>query len=186
MVRGPKRGMSSREALVLEAVINHPWLLDDYSEEFAELSFDHKELSAFRDVILQAQIQFYGQNGLDREDLRVHLKEIGFGDALERVGAAHIGIDRWVRATDQSRTVIEESWSQMLDIYRKQMALQKQLYGAEQAFCEEGSEENFVKVRDLNARYLDNENMFARSGEVAGKEDNSEYFSMLLAERGLK
>jgi DNA primase len=186
MVRGPKRGISSREALVLEAVINHPWLLDDYSEEFAELSFDHKELSAFRDVILQAQIQFYGQNGLDREDLRVHLKEIGFGDALERVGAAHIGIDRWVRATDQSRTVIEESWSQMLDIYRKQMALQKQLYGAEQAFCEEGSEENFVKVRDLNARYLDNENMFARSGEVAGKEDNSEYFSMLLAERGLK
>ena len=186
MVRGPKKGMSSREALVLEAVINHPWLLDDYSEEFAELSFEQSELSAFRDVILQVQIQFCGQKTLDREDLRVHLKEIGFGDTLERVGAAHIGIDRWVRALDQSRDVIEESWQQMLDIYRRQMALQKQLHGAERAFCEDGSEENFVKVRDLNARFLDNENMFARSGEVAGEEDNSEYFSALLAERGLK
>jgi DNA primase len=154
-VRGPKQGIAPREALVLEAVINHPWLLDDYSEEFAELAFSRKELSVFRDMILQAQINFCGQNGLDRNELRVHLKEIGFGDILERVGAAHVGIDRWVRALNQSRTVVEESWQQMLDIYQRQMALQKQLNGAEQAFRKEGSEENFVKVRDLNARYLD-------------------------------
>ncbi len=186
LVRGPKRGLPPREALVLEAVLNHPWLLEDFSEEFAELSFGHLELSGFRDAILKAQVEFSGQNTLDREELGVHLRESGFGDTLERVGAAHIGIDRWVRSPEQSRKVVEESWQQMLDLYKKQMSLQNQLDGAEKAFREEGSEANFVKVRDLNARYLDNENMFARSGETIGEENNNEYFSALLAERGLK
>lgn len=186
VVRGPKKGMSPREALVLEAVINHPWLLEDFSEEFAELTFVRKELSAFRDVILQAQISLSGQNGLDREDLRVHLKESGFSDILERVGAARIGIDRWVRATDRSPAVIEESWQQLLDIYRQQMALQKELDGAERAYREEDSEENLVKVVDLNARYLDDENMFARSGEVSGAEDLNKFLAAKLEERGLK
>ncbi len=186
LVRGAQKGFSSRETLVLAAVINHPWLLEDYSEEFAELGFNSPELSAFRDAILQVQIMFCGQKTLDSEDLRVHLKEIGFGDTLERVGAVHIGVDRWVSSSDQPRTVVEESWRQLLQLYRQQVALQKQLHGAEQAFCEDSSEENFVKVRDLNARYLDTENMYARPGEATGKEDNSEYFSMLLEERGLK
>ena len=186
LVRGPKQGLLAREALVLEAVINHPWLLEDYSEELAELTFEDRALSALRDAILQVQIRFCGQNTLDREELRVHLKETGFGDTLERTGAARSGIDRWVRATDLSRGVITESWKQLLDIYRQQMELQKELRRAEQAFCEEGSEENFIRVRDLNARYLDTENMFARSGEGTGGEDNSEYFSRVLAAHGLK
>ena len=186
LVRGPKRGLPSREALVLEAVITHPWLLEDYSEELAELSFGHEDLSRFRDAILQAQVELSGQKTLDREELGVHLKESGFGDTLERVGAAHIGIDRWIRSPEQSRSRVEESWQQMLDLYKRQISLQNQLDGAERAFREDGSEENFVKVRDLNACYLDNENMFARSEEAVGEEDNSAYFSALLKERGLK
>ena len=66
------------------------------------------------------------------------------------------------------------------------MALQYQLEGAQKAFYEDGSEENFVKVRDLNARYLDNEGLFARSGETGGDDDNSAFFSALLEARGLK
>ena len=186
VARGPRNKMSSREALVLQAIINHPWLLEDYSEEFAELTFVRNELAAFRDGILQAQISFSGQNGLDREELHVHLKESGFGDILERVGAAHIGVDRWVRATDRPRAVIEESWQQSLELYRRQMALQVQLDGAERAFFEEGNEENLGKLRDLNARYLDNENMFARSGEISGAENFDTFLAEQLEARGLK
>ena len=171
---------------MLEALINHPWLLEDYSEEISELTFVQTELSGLRDAILQVQISLSGQNGLDRETFRVHLKEIGFGDALERVGAAHIGIDRWVRALDQSRTVIEESWHQMFELYRRQMALSIRLDGAKQAFDEDGSEENLGKVQDLNARYLDNENMFARSGEVSGAENFDAFLAAQLEARGLK
>jgi len=186
MVAGGKNQISPREALALEAVINHPWLLEDYSEEFSELTFIRPELSALRDAILQLQISFSGQNGLDREGLRVHLKESGFGDVLERVGAAHIGIDRWVRAQDQSSSVIEESWRQMLELYRRQMALSIRLDGAKQAFDKDGSEENLGKVRDLNARYLDNENMFARSDEVSGSENLNKFLAAKLEARGLK
>jgi len=102
------------------------------------------------------------------------------------VGAAHIGIDRWVRALDQPRTLIEESWHQMLELYRRQMALSIRLDGAKQAFDEDGSEENLGKVQDLNARYLDNENMFARSGEVSGAENLDAFLAAQLEARGLK
>ncbi|MCP4934673.1 MAG: DNA primase [bacterium] len=186
MATGAKEQILPREALVLEALINHSWLLEDYSEEVSELTFVQTELSGLRDAILQVQISLSGQNGLDREAFRVHLKEIGFGDALERVGAAHVGIDRWVRALDQSRTLIEESWHQMLELYRRQMALSIQLDGAKQAFDEDGSEENLGKVRDLNARYLDNENMFARSGDVSGAENFDAFLAAQLEARGLK
>ncbi|MCF6200342.1 MAG: toprim domain-containing protein, partial [Hyphomicrobiaceae bacterium] len=186
LVRGPKKGLSPGEALVLEAVLNHPWLLDDYSEEFAELTFMHNDLVVFRDAILQLQIEFSGQNTLDRKQLDVHLKESGFGDTLERVGAAHIDVDRWVRSPEQSHKKIEESWQQALNLYQRQMYLQNQLDIAERAFKEDDSEENNNKIRDLNARYQDNENMFARSDAVANKEGLSEYLSVVMAERGLK
>ncbi len=178
--------MTPREAMIVEAMVNHPWLLEDYSEEFAGLTLRNRELSHFRDVILQIQICFSDKKTLDREDLHVHLKEAGLGDTLERVGAVRVGVDRWVRATDQPRKTIEENWKQMLGLYRRQMELQEQLKAAERAYLEDDSEENLEIINDLNARYLDNENMYARSGEAVGREDNSEYFAALLAEHGLK
>ena len=116
MVRSSKNAMKAREFLVLEAMIVHPWILEDYSEEISQLSFGQKDLGSFRDVILQAQIYFSGQNGLDTESLRVHLKESGFGDILERVDDARFGIDKWVRDPDMPRARITVSWQQMLDM----------------------------------------------------------------------
>ncbi len=186
MAAGAKEQNLPREDLVLEALINHPWLLEDYSEEISELIFVQSELSALRDAILQVQIVLSGQNGLDTESLRVHLKEIGFGDALERVGAAHIGIERWVRALDQSQIVIEASWQQMLELYRRQMADSPRLDGVKQAFDDDGSEENFGKVTDLNARYVNNEDLHAGASDVGGMQDNRDFFAAKLKEYNSK
>ena len=41
--RGFRSAMPPREALILQAVLNHPWLLHDHLEEFAELEFRHPD-----------------------------------------------------------------------------------------------------------------------------------------------
>ena len=46
--------MPPREALILLAVINHPWLLDTHAEEFAELEFRHPDADRLRAAILDA------------------------------------------------------------------------------------------------------------------------------------
>ena len=49
-----KSAMPSREALILLAVIEHPWLLETHAEEFAELEFVHPDADRLRRAILEA------------------------------------------------------------------------------------------------------------------------------------
>lgn len=176
----------SREMLVLAALLTHPWLLDDYSEEVAALDFEDGDLARLRDGILQAQIANSGQNALDTEGLGVHLMEVGFGDVLERLGAAHSRVEKWMRQSDMPRRDVETSWRQLLDIHQTSQALQRQLRHAERAFLEEASEENFGKVKDLNARILERFNLSAGSdGEMRGGQGLDEFLAAKLREHGL-
>ena len=54
-VRGFRSAMPPREALILLAVLNHPWLLDHHVEEFAELEFRHPDADRLRRAILDAR-----------------------------------------------------------------------------------------------------------------------------------
>ncbi len=42
-MRGQRSAMSRREALILQSLINHPWLLHDHLEEVAALELAHPE-----------------------------------------------------------------------------------------------------------------------------------------------
>ena len=42
-MRGSRSALPPREALILLAVINHPWLLETHAEELAELEFRHPD-----------------------------------------------------------------------------------------------------------------------------------------------
>ncbi len=54
IVRGTRSALPSREALILLAVINHPWLLDTHAEELAALEFRHPDGDRLRAAILDA------------------------------------------------------------------------------------------------------------------------------------
>src|SRR5882724_2442112 len=43
IMRGQRSAISRREALILQSLINHPWLLDDHLEEVAALEMGHPE-----------------------------------------------------------------------------------------------------------------------------------------------
>jgi DNA primase len=72
-----------REALILQCLINHPYLIEQYAEEVAALKFASKSLSELRDTILSAQAV---EKSLDRETLGSHLHRLGSGETLHRLG----------------------------------------------------------------------------------------------------
>src|SRR5690606_10938823 len=54
ILRGHHAAVPAREALIVLAVLNHPWLLSDHAEEFAELELAHCDAVALRKAILEA------------------------------------------------------------------------------------------------------------------------------------
>ena len=54
IMRGQRSAMSRREALILQSLINHPWLLHDHLEEVAALELAHPEAHKVRAGIIAA------------------------------------------------------------------------------------------------------------------------------------
>ena len=54
IVRGFRTALPPREALILVAVINHPWLLEHHAEEFSELEFLNPDADHLRRAVLDA------------------------------------------------------------------------------------------------------------------------------------
>ncbi len=70
---------------MLEAVLNHPWLLHDHMEELTHLEFRNADAEQLKSAI----IDFVAHDGApDPAALRAELARQGFGETMERVGRA--------------------------------------------------------------------------------------------------
>ena len=58
-MRGQRSALSRREALILQSLINHPWLLHDHLEEVAALELAHPEAHKLRAGIIAAYAQLF-------------------------------------------------------------------------------------------------------------------------------
>ena len=135
-----------REALLLKAVLNHPWLVEEEAETLAELPFTSTALSRLRDAILSA---FATDNLLDRTSLRTHLNKSGVGGVLALVErAVSHKCDRFAEP-DAGRTEVEDGWRHALALHERHVGLQRSLEAAEQAWHEDRSEASFARICDL-------------------------------------
>ena len=50
--RGHRTAVPRREALILQAALNHPWLLHDHLEELAELEFRHADAEQLKGALI--------------------------------------------------------------------------------------------------------------------------------------
>ncbi len=88
IMRGQRSAMSRREALILQSLINHPWLLHDHLEEVAALELAHPEANKLRAGIIAA---FAGDHHHSpdveeqAEKMRADLEARGFSQVLQRV-----------------------------------------------------------------------------------------------------
>ena len=148
IVRGFRSALPPREALILLAVVNHPWLLDDHAEELAELEFRHPDAERLCRAILDAA----GHGPLDTDALAAALAAAGLSGLLARVAAAITHTSDWPARAGAAPDDVASWWAHVVTLHRKSRTLHKELRDAERALGTEPSEENFAWLRDVQER----------------------------------
>jgi DNA primase len=148
IVRGARNVLPSREALILLAVVNHPWLLETHAEELAELEFRHADGDRLRRAILDAA----SGHSLTPAALRAAIAARELGAVLARVEASITHQSDWPAREGAAQEDVSLWWTHVVSLHRKSRTLHKELKDAEQALGSEPSEENLAWLRDIQAR----------------------------------
>ncbi len=151
IVRGSRAAVPPREALILVAVLNHPWLLDAHAEELAELELRHPEADRLRRAMLDASA---GHNHAPMQAgmLRAAVADSGCGAVLAHVEGALTHTSDWPARPDAAADDVARWWNHVVTLHRKQRTLNKELKDAERALGTEPSEENLHWLRDVQER----------------------------------
>src|SRR6185369_479816 len=90
IMRGQRSAMSRREALILQSLINHPWLLHDHLEEVAALELAHPEAHKLRAGIIGAFANYSHSDDPADETARIlaALEKSGYTQQIQRVERA--------------------------------------------------------------------------------------------------
>lgn len=148
IVRGARNVLPSREALILLAVINHPWLLETHAEDLAALEFRHSDGDRLRRAILDAS----SGHALTPAALRAAIAGRDLGAVLARVEASITHQSDWPARDGAAEEDVSLWWTHVVSLHRKSRTLHKELKDAEQALGSEPSEENLAWLRDIQGR----------------------------------
>ncbi len=154
-MRGQRSAISRREALILQSLVNHPWLLHDHLEEVAALELAHPEAHKLRAGIIAAFANDHHQSpdpAEQSEKMRADLAAGGFLQALQRVDRAITTSAVWGAKAGAARDDVLSTWHQLVSLHRQWHSLLRELKDAELALGDEASEANLAWLRDVKAR----------------------------------
>jgi DNA primase len=149
IVRGMRSALPPREALILLALVNHPWLLDAHAEELAALEFRHADGDRLRGAILDAAAT---EHPVSPAAMRAAIAARGQGALLARVEQAITHPSDWPAREGTAPEDVSLWWTHVVSLHRKSRTLHKELKDAEAALGSEPSEENLAWLRDVQAR----------------------------------
>ncbi len=167
--RGHRAAIPRREALILQAALNHPWLLHDRLEELAETEFRHADARKLKAALIDVLAHRFGQESgqesheesgqalgkaadIDREDLVAELARRGFGDLLVRIERAITTPSVWGARPEAAPADVLLTWKQLLALHRQWHSLTRELKSAELALGQDNTETNYTRLRDVKAR----------------------------------
>jgi DNA primase len=175
IMRGQRSTISRREALILQSLINHPWLLHDHLEEVAALELAHPEAHKLRAGIIAAFANDHHHNSQaseQSEKMRADLATGGFSQVLQRVDLAITTSAVWGAGPGAAREDVLSTWHQLVSLHRQWHSLLRELKDAELALGEEASEANLAWLRDVKARLAEvdgTEALIEGFGESSGR-----------------
>lgn len=172
IMKGQRSAISRREALILQILINHPWLLHDHLEEVAALELAHPEAHKLRAGIIAAFANDHHHSshpGELAEKMRSDIEKGGFSQLLQRVENGITNAAVWGAREGAARDDVLATWHQLVTLHRQWHSLLRELKDAELALGEDPSEANLAWLRDVKARM----------GEVDGTEALIEGFGEL-------
>jgi DNA primase len=175
IMRGQRSALSRREALILQSLINHPWLLHDHLEEVAALELAHPEANKLRAAIIAAFASDHHHSPEPEEQaekMRADLEARGFSQILQRVVAAITTSAVWGVQPGAAREDVLSTWQQLVTLHQKTHALLREKKDAELALGEEPSEANLAWLMDVSARLVSldgTEALIEGFGELSGR-----------------
>ena len=175
IMRGQRSAISRREALILESLINHPWLLHDHLEEVAALELAHSEANKLRAGIIAAFANDHHHSPdveEQAEKMRADLLARGLGEILQRVERAITTSAVWGTKPGAAREDVLATWQQLVVLHQKTHALLREKKDAELALGDESTDANMAWLRDVSVRLesLDGtEALIEGFGELSGR-----------------
>jgi DNA primase len=175
IMRGQRSAISRREALILQSLINHPWLLHDHLEEVAALELAHPEAHKLRAGIIAAFANDHhhsSEPSEQAEKMRADLAAGGFSQTLQRVEGAITTSAVWGTGPKAAAEDVLSTWRQLVSLHRQWHSLLRELKDAELALGAEASEANMAWLRDVKARLAEvdgTEALIEGFGESSGR-----------------
>jgi DNA primase len=175
LMRGQRSALSRREALILQCLINHPWLLHEHLEEVAALELANGEGHRLRAAIIAAfaNDHHHSQGPTEQaEKMRADLEAGGFSQILQRVERAITTGAVWAARPGAAREDVLATWHQLVALHRQWHSLLRELKDAETALGDDPSEANLAWLKDIKARMAEvdgTEALIEGFGELSGR-----------------
>ena len=159
--RGHRAAVPRREALILQAALNHSWLLHDRLEELAETEFRHADTRKLKAALIDILAHRFGHDGgreagheaeSDRAELLAELTRQGFTDLLGRLDRTITTPSVWGARPQAAPSDVLQTWKQLLALHRQWHSLTRELKDAELALGQDNSEANYARLRDVKSR----------------------------------
>ena len=136
-----------REALILKALLNHPFLIDDHAEDLAKVEFASPALSSLRDLVLQLHAV---TNSLDTATLRSQLSKSGLIKVVDLVARTITHTSDRFAELEASAAVAESGFQHVLALHQRQDGLERILASAQEAWhrdCTQEAEERILEIK---------------------------------------
>jgi len=147
--RGHRTAVPKREALILQAALNYPWLLHDHLEELASLEFHHADAEKLKGALIDIAAHAAAP---DAEAIKAELAGRNLTETMERIGASITTQSVWGARPDAAPEDVLVTWQQLVALHRQWHSLTRELKDAEQALGQDNSEANYLRLRDVKAR----------------------------------
>jgi len=155
--RGHRTAIPRREALILQAALNHPWLLHDRLEELSEAEFRHAETQKLKAALIDVLAhrsghEFSHEEEVERAEVTAELTRQGFADLIGRIERAITTPSVWGARPQAGQADVLLTWRQLLALHRQWHSLIRELKDAELALGADNSETNYARLQDVKAR----------------------------------
>jgi DNA primase len=159
--RGHRAAIPRREALILQAAINYPWLLHDHLEELAAAEFRHADTQRLRGALIDVFAHHFaddfvkepGDGGeAERAALAAELGRRGFDALLGRIERTITTPSVWGARPQAAASDVLLTWKQLIALHRQWDSLTRELRDAETALGQDNSEANYARLRDVKTR----------------------------------
>jgi DNA primase len=158
LVRGARTAIAPRDALILTAIIHHPWLAERHAEDLADLDMRQGDLEALKSALID--ITAHGQVAT-RAEMTAALTARGLEALLLRLEAAVVATPVWGVLDGAAPEDVELTFGQLVALQRQALALSKELKDAEQALGSDPTDANFGWLKDVKERMARIEGMEA-------------------------